>query len=71
MADSLFWSAAKCLSCDTVLISKHRHDFVKCECPNEAFLDGGSDYIRCGTKNPQRFELGQVRRTTGEYKPCH
>jgi hypothetical protein len=27
--------------------SKHRHDFVKCDCGN-AFLDGGDDYIRAG-----------------------
>jgi hypothetical protein len=27
--------------------SKHRHDFVKCNCGN-AFLDGGDDYIRAG-----------------------
>jgi hypothetical protein len=40
-------SKAQCLDCLDILESKHRHDFVKCECGN-AFLDGGDNYIRAG-----------------------
>lgn len=41
-------SKAKCLMCNTILESKHRHDFVQCSCPNETFLDGGDEYWRLG-----------------------
>jgi hypothetical protein len=40
-------SKAQCLDCLGFMESKHRHDFVKCDCGN-AFLDGGDDYIRAG-----------------------
>ena len=40
-------SKAKCLDCEDIIESKHRHDFVKCKCGN-SFLDGGDDYIRGG-----------------------
>ena len=40
-------SRAQCLDCLGFMESKHRHDFVKCDCGN-AFLDGGDDYIRAG-----------------------
>ena len=40
-------SKAKCLDCEDILESKHRHDFVKCKCGN-SFIDGGDDYFRGG-----------------------
>lgn len=40
-------SKAKCLDCEDILESKHRHDFVTCKCGN-SFLDGGDDYFRGG-----------------------
>ena len=39
-------NAVKCLVCNTVLESKHRHGYVQCNCPNEVAVDGGLDYIR-------------------------
>ena len=39
-------NAIKCLVCNTVLVSKHRHDCVKCHCPNETACDGGLEYQR-------------------------
>ena len=36
----------KCLVCNTILESKHRHDYVKCHCPNETACDGGLEYQR-------------------------
>jgi hypothetical protein len=39
-----------CLMCGKELESKHRHDFQRCDCPNETFVDGGNDYTRVGGK---------------------
>ena len=39
-------NSVKCLVCNTILESKHRHDFVKCHCPNETKCDGGLEYQR-------------------------
>ena len=38
----------QCPMCLTILQSRHRHDFVSCDCKNQAFVDGGSDYLRVG-----------------------
>lgn len=38
----------KCLKCNKILESKHRHDFQQCKCENETFVDGGNDYCRLG-----------------------
>lgn len=43
-------NAVKCLQCNTVLESKHRHDFQSCGCNNQTFVDGGKDYSRVGGK---------------------
>lgn len=40
-------NAIKCLLCDDVIESKHRHDWVPCKC-GAAFVDGGLDYVRYG-----------------------
>lgn len=40
----------KCMCCNTILESKSRHDFQRCDCENEAFVDGGNDYTRYGAK---------------------
>lgn len=39
---------SRCKECNTVLISKHRHDMVGCKCPDEnrLWIDGGTDYKR-------------------------
>jgi tRNA(Ile2) C34 agmatinyltransferase TiaS len=34
---------AKCTRCNTVVESKHKHDFVTCKCGNLS-VDGGLDY---------------------------
>ena len=39
-------NSVKCLVCNTILESKHRHDFVMCPCPNETACDGGLEYQR-------------------------
>lgn len=41
-------NAIKCLQCNTVLESKYGHDFQQCSCSNQAFVDGGTVYVRLG-----------------------
>ncbi len=45
---------AQCAKCDTIVESKHRHDFVTCSC-GSIFVDGGDDYHRAGFKNLEDF----------------
>ncbi len=47
----------RCKKCDTVLISRFRHDFQQCNCDNETFTDGGNDYKRYGGKESKYIEL--------------
>lgn len=35
----------RCKSCDDIIESKHRHDFVYCKCGKIA-VDGGKEYLR-------------------------
>ena len=44
-------NSVKCLICNTILESKHRHDFVMCPCPNQTFNDGGLSYNKVGGKD--------------------
>lgn len=37
-----------CLNCNTAMYSVHRHDGHGCSCSNNAFVDGGSSYLRWG-----------------------
>lgn len=39
-----------CLQCNQEIESRHRHDFVRCQCGN-VFVDGGKDYLRRGAKD--------------------
>ena len=41
-------NSIKCLVCNTILESKHQHDFQQCNCSNKAFVDGGVSYERIG-----------------------
>ncbi len=43
----LIRNAARCLKCDTVIESKHGHDWQSCKC-GAVFVDGGLGYIRRG-----------------------
>jgi len=38
-------NAARCLNCNEVVESMHRHDFVQCSCGNVA-VDGGKAYLK-------------------------
>lgn len=37
----------ECAKCGDHIRSMNRHDFRSCKC-GETFVDGGSDYLRCG-----------------------
>jgi hypothetical protein len=37
-----------CLKCNWVGFSWAVHDYKTCSCPNEAMVDGGYYYLRCG-----------------------
>jgi len=55
---------AKCLICNTIAESKHRHDFCFCQC-GAMFVDGGLDYLRRGGK-----DLSQIE-DLSEYEEVH
>ena len=46
---------AKCLVCNTIAESTHRHDVRFCECGN-MFVDGGLDYLRRGGQDLSKIE---------------
>jgi len=47
----------KCLCCGVILESKHLHDFQRCDCENQSFVDGGDDYIRVGGRDLIKVEV--------------
>lgn len=47
----------RCKNCGQELISLFRHDFKRCSCPNQTFIDGGSDYLRIGGNNLDDIEI--------------
>lgn len=48
-------NAIRCVHCDDVIESKHRHDFATCKC-GTCFVDGGLDYQRIGFHNKGDYE---------------
>lgn len=56
----LIRSAAKCLTCETVIESRDRHDYVECACGRDSdtliFVDGGTMYPRMGYGIKAEFE---------------
>ena len=45
MTKKLIKNAFKCLHCDDIIESKHRHDFSTCKC-GKSSCDGGTLHIR-------------------------
>ena len=62
-------NAVKCLVCNTVLESKHRHSYVQCSCRNEVAIDGGLVYQRILAKDLDLVEnlCEYVEMTDDEY----
>lgn len=52
----LIQNAVKCLECGEMLQSIHRHDYVKCSCPNGTMTDGGNEYHRYGGADMNKVE---------------
>ena len=52
----IVYNAIKCLECGETIVSRSRHDYVTCGCPNGAMVDGGNDYERYGAKDMDRIE---------------
>jgi len=42
--------AIKCNGCESVIFSRARHDFHKCEC-GDVSIDGGFSYVKIGGSN--------------------
>lgn len=61
-------NAVKCLVCNTILESKHRHNYVQCRCSNESAVDGGLVYQRILAKDLDLVEnlCEYVEMTRGE-----
>ncbi len=45
----------QCLLCEDIIISRHRHDYVSCEC-GEVSVDGGNSYARRSFKTPGSYK---------------
>lgn len=52
----IVYSAVKCLECGETIVSRSRHDYVTCGCPNDAMVDGGNDYERYGAMDMDKVE---------------
>lgn len=50
-------NAVKCLACNKTIYSEDRHDCRVCGCPNQAMVDGGLDYVRCGAADMSKIEI--------------
>ena len=63
-------NSVMCLVCNTILESKHRHDYVRCSCSNGTACDGGLAYQRVLAKDLDKVEnLSQyVIMTEQEYE---
>lgn len=53
--EQIVYNGVVCLNCGDSLESRHRHDYVKCSCPNEAMVDGGHAYARYGAVDMKRI----------------
>jgi len=56
----IVYNSVKCLVCGETIISYHRHDYVTCSCPNQAVVDGGTEYLRYGAKDMDKIEIHTV-----------
>ena len=56
----IVYNSVKCLECNKVLVSRHRHDYVTCGCPNDAMADGGNDYGRYGAMCMDKIKTNYI-----------
>lgn len=60
----------RCLICNDVVVSHHRHDMRPCKC-GATWIDGGSDYTRYSALDPNKMEFveGLFNPKTGQFVP--
>lgn len=51
----LVYNSVTCTECNTTIISRHRHDYQVCGCPNKAMVDGGVSYLRYGASDMSKI----------------
>ena len=56
----IVYNSVKCLECNEVIVSRHRHDYVTCECPNKAMADGGNEYGRYGAMDMDKIKTNYI-----------
>ena len=56
----LVYNGVKCLECGETIVSRTRHDYVLCGCPNLAMADGGLDYMRYGANDMSKIKTIEV-----------
>ena len=56
----IVYNSIKCLECNEILVSRHRHDYVTCDCPNSAMVDGGNEYERYGAMDMDKIEPNYI-----------
>lgn len=56
----LVYNAVECLECGETIVSRTRHDYQLCGCPNETMVDGGLDYMRYGGKNMTKVKPVEI-----------
>lgn len=49
----------QCVKCKDIIVSKHRHSFVRCSCGAVA-VDGGFDYLKRSGEIEDIIELSEV-----------
>lgn len=53
----------KCRVCNKILVSFDRHDFKYCGCEARTFIDGGYDYLRCGSNEIKNIQVLRITTT--------
>jgi len=56
----LVYNAVECLECGETIVSRTRHDYQLCGCPNETMVDGGLDYMRYGGKDMSKVKPVEI-----------
>lgn len=56
----LVYNAVKCHECEKTIVSRYRHDYITCGCPNGAMVDGGLEYARYGAMDMSKIDVMHI-----------
>lgn len=56
----IVYNSVTCQECNKTIVSYHKHDYKTCLCPNNAMVDGGTDYLRYGAKDMSKIKIFAV-----------